>query len=132
MFVFGFLYRHRLGANSLRDDGGVPRKTAGFVGCRWGRHPLRSANSHGCSIIVGDDIPIVPLIIVFVFCSAKNFRNSSFPGFPAKPQVLWGGFLIPGVPRKRYAFMGWVPHSSFYLTFYIIRCIINCYYFLRT
>ena len=65
MFYFAFLnalfmrllvcadfefYRRKCGANSLRDGGGVPRKTEGFVGCRRGRQPLRFANSRGAFV----------------------------------------------------------------------------------
>ncbi len=36
-----------------RDVGGVPRKTAGFVGCIRGRRPLRVSNSRGEHQTVG-------------------------------------------------------------------------------
>jgi len=85
---------------------------------RRGRRPLQ--HTHGCSITVSRNL--------IVFCKAKNFHHSSFPGFPAKPQVLWGG--LPGFPAKPQVLWGGLPgfpenalrfwggfrihHSSFY------------------
>ena len=65
----------------LRDDGGVPRKTAGFVGCRRGRHPLRLSNSRGNC--VGDDVPDVPPIN-----SALPLHNTNMPQKTATPYMV--------------------------------------------
>ena len=49
----------------------------------------------------------------------KNRRNVSkiiirFFAFSQKTtEILHFSFFIPGVPRKRFAFLGWVPRSSF-------------------
>ena len=54
-------YRRKFFAYGLRDDEDLPHECCSHAqGPQIGRPPLRFDVSHGCSMIVGDDILVIP------------------------------------------------------------------------